>query len=1027
MPTAKQPHHRTDNIAGSLRALLVCALLTCAWLLLAPSAAEAAVPITLERSFAGNINYTMTGGTLRTNRDGVDSCAVTTGPVTAPLAGIPAASTIRAAYLYWAGSHNGTPDYDVTFEGTNITADRTFTEIFPYAGNNYNYFAGFKNVTAQVAGKGNGTYSFSNLTVYNGNPHCGSAAVLSGWAMIVIYENAGEPLRVINVFDGLEYYRGSAITLSPSNFQIPSSGPIDGKHGIITWEGDVGNSASLNGFNENLTFNGTPLTDADNPLNNQFNSSINVIGSGPDTTWGVDVDDYNVTPYLVPGSTSVTTVYSSGGDLVLLSAEVISVTNDPVADLAITKSHSGNFVYGVNGVFTLTVTNNGPLAEPGTVTVTDTLPAGLSYVSSSGTGWTADLSALPTITWTHAGPLANGASLPPITLTVAVGAAAYPSVANTATVSHPLFDNHMENNSATDTVTVLGANLSTSTKSVVDLNGGDADPGDVLRYTITLNESAGQAGSGIRVTDNIPANLTGFTVVSLPPGATDSSLPAPGGANGTGYLDIGNISIAASGTRTIVFDVTIAGGTPAGTVINNVAAVTVTGGTGGTPPAPPVTVAGGSLPGSGNKPLYLYDSASTPALKLSRTPMPTAAATFVAIPRGNTTTVWTESPALQLPVTISSGVIPVQLWLSTNNTRTYSIPVTLRCGAANVATLTQNTALVNGAAAALFTFNLPLAAAYTCTPPNNWSLAITNTQGAGAGARDIRVYPAPSVGNTSNVSLPSQSVININNSDIVFYDAPYPGGASVASVTAGTTVYARATVSDPFGSYDISGATVTLTDSAGTVRVNGAAMTEVFDSGAATKIYQYTYAVPAGGPAGNWTARVVAREGSEGTVTDYALKGLTVTVPLPSLTLLKSAAAYSDPVNGTTSPKAIPGAAMRYTLLTTNFGAGTADANSLVFVDPIPADTALYVGNLGQGKPVFFTDGAIASGLAAANVVDSYSSKADCNSYTYTPVPDGAGYDPNVCRLRVQMNGTLNGASGGNNPSFSLMFQVRID
>ena len=35
------------------------------------------------------------------------------------------------------------------------------------------------------------------------------------------------------------------------------------------------------------------------------------------------------------------------------------------------------------------------------------------------------------------------------------------------------------------------------------------------------------------------------------------------------------------------------------------------------------------------------------------------------------------------------------------------------------------------------------------------------------------------------------------------YDAPYPGGNLVTSPVAGSTVYVRANVTDPFGSYDI--------------------------------------------------------------------------------------------------------------------------------------------------------------------------------------------------------------------------------
>ena len=36
-----------------------------------------------------------------------------------------------------------------------------------------------------------------------------------------------------------------------------------------------------------------------------------------------------------------------------------------------------------------------------------------------------------------------------------------------------------------------------STTSVVDLNGGDADPGDVLRYTITVQNSAAIPATGV--------------------------------------------------------------------------------------------------------------------------------------------------------------------------------------------------------------------------------------------------------------------------------------------------------------------------------------------------------------------------------------------------------------------------------------------------------------------------------------------------------------------------------------------------
>ncbi|MBT8144058.1 MAG: hypothetical protein KJO55_05110, partial [Gammaproteobacteria bacterium] len=137
--------------------------------------ASAQTPVSLFRAFTGDVNYVATGGSLRTNPNsggGANPCAV--GPnSTAALNGIPPGSTIRAAMLYWAGSYlpGTTPaDYNITFNGANHTATRTFTATFNANGNNYDFFSGYIDVTPQVTGNGN--YQFSNLTVHTGAPHC---------------------------------------------------------------------------------------------------------------------------------------------------------------------------------------------------------------------------------------------------------------------------------------------------------------------------------------------------------------------------------------------------------------------------------------------------------------------------------------------------------------------------------------------------------------------------------------------------------------------------------------------------------------------------------------------------------------------------------------------------------------------------------------------------------------------------------------------------------------------------------------
>lgn len=435
---------------GNLTRLAVSAL-TLGVAQLAP-----ATPITLDRSFAGNIDFVTTAATFRTQPDGVDSCSLSATPVAATLSGIPAGSTIRGAFLYWGGS-GPTPDNTVTLDGQPVTASRQFTETFNQAGVNFLYFGGVADISNQVITKGNASYSVGDLTVTNtdlgpGEEYCTRAAVVAGWGMLVVYENPTEDFRVVNVFDGLQFFRGNAITLSPSNFRVPNS-PVNGKQAVLTWEGDTGNSATLGGFSENLIFNGTPLTDAFNPLNNQFNSTINTLGSN--TSFGVDLDTYSIDALISPGDTSANTTYSSGRDLVLLAMEAISVTNTPSSDLAISKTVSQTLRDGANGQYQILVNNNGPLNEPGPIVVTDTLDNRLTFDGFSGSGW--NCSAVgQTLTCTQPGPLGDGVALPPLLIDVDVQAGTDGQIIpNTATVSGQNFDNVAANDSSTTNTPVI--------------------------------------------------------------------------------------------------------------------------------------------------------------------------------------------------------------------------------------------------------------------------------------------------------------------------------------------------------------------------------------------------------------------------------------------------------------------------------------------------------------------------------------------------------------------------------------------
>ena len=136
------------------------------------------------------------------------------------------------------------------------------------------------------------------------------------------------------------------------------------------------------------------------------------------------------------------------------------------ADLSISMADAPDPVTaGATLTYTLAVNNAGPETATG-VSVTDTLPAGVTSVKASGTGWTC--SGTGPVTCTMAS-LAVGVALP-ITITVTAPTAGG-AITNAATVSSATADPNSSNNTAAATTTVQTA---TSTSlSVLRPNGGE--------------------------------------------------------------------------------------------------------------------------------------------------------------------------------------------------------------------------------------------------------------------------------------------------------------------------------------------------------------------------------------------------------------------------------------------------------------------------------------------------------------------------------------------------------------------------
>ncbi len=690
--------------------------------------------------------------------------------------------------------------------------------------------------------------------------------------------------------------------------------------------------------------------------------------------------------------------------------EDVQVLNTPMADLALTKSHTGDFDPATTNDYTLVVTNNGPSVQSDTVTITDTLPTGLIYDSFSGGNWNCG-AVLQVVTCTNTDNIAVGASATNLTLTVTVDTAtAANSVTNSATVSSPTDDFIPENDTDEDITTIAMPNLSTSTKVVLDLNGGDPEPGDIIRYTIQLNETAGIAANGVSVADTVDADYdrTSFNLTANPgdPLGTGGSSYV----SGTGLLTLTGIDVPAGGSVQIVFEVAIPGGAAQGTILSNSADIDNPDGGNETVTSPDLIVQASQVPSTGKKPLYFYQDQT-----LTRTAS-VPPQTIVAIPSGTSRT-WTLTPAGSGDVTIDAAAtdVPVTLivkdgwddtWTGTTN---FDITLTLSYAGAGapIGTYTITGLALGNTTPNAQIYNIPITGSRTIPAGSALTLniAATNSQYGD----DLDVFPeaivdisndAPDAGTAQHWSLVNLDAVTVINVDSVkFYSAAYPGGSEITTAIPGTTVWVRGEISDPFGSYDIAGATLDIIDPEGNLRVDDAAMTEVFDSGADIKIYEYQYTLPADGPVDNWTASVTGVEGAEDTVTHTGVGVITVTtVSGADLAIIKSHTGTFFKNNSAD-----------FTLDITNHGPEDQTAD-IVVSDTIPTGLT-YQSSSGTGWAVDI------SGLPT--VVWTYSASAG------SPVTAGTSLAPitltvsidSTAPLTIQNTAVVDPGVGENNPS----------
>ena len=133
-----------------------------------------------------------------------------------------------------------------------------------------------------------------------------------------------------------------------------------------------------------------------------------------------------------------------------------------------------------------------------------------------------------------------------------------------------------------------------------------------------------------------------------------------------------------------------------------------------------------------------------------------------------------------------------------------------------------------------------------------------------------------------------------------------------------------------------------------------------------------------------------------------------VEVSAANISVVKSSLVVSDPVNGTTNPKAIPGAVIRYCIAVDNAGSG-ATATGITIADALPGEVDFNTGTIERNVTAVINSG------VATCTVGSGSSVTDSLADS-----DGGGYDSGTNTV----SGTLNDVAGGSTQGF--VFEVTI-
>ena len=321
------------------------ALIALALTSLLPAVAQAALTqryaVTARGDIAmiGNIVVDM-GDPQRVNNNNRASVFVNVDAANRPT-GVPANSSsatlafsgsVLNAQLYWGGRWDDEAERKtIQMKGpgdaayTSIQADsiNTYASAWQTAGLEGPY-AAQADVTAWVKAKGPGAYFgggiYTQVGAASDNDSLGN---YGGWALVVTYADAGQPMRRMLVYDGpsfLEpYNRGNTKTetLTISGLTAPATGIVKASVGALVWEGDRDSTPDWFKRSGAGTVSPGALTSVGRAADDFWSSRISTgPGRNPtlDPSWGMDLAMLDVSSNQAPGVDAIDDLLQHGGD-----------------------------------------------------------------------------------------------------------------------------------------------------------------------------------------------------------------------------------------------------------------------------------------------------------------------------------------------------------------------------------------------------------------------------------------------------------------------------------------------------------------------------------------------------------------------------------------------------------------------------------------------------------------------------------------------------------------------------------------